>query len=87
MNSNEKREFNQLAEEIVRYLEDHPNAADTTEGIAKWWLRLQGFQVSIESVQEALDYLVAKSLVKRRTKGDGESIYSSITTNQDRKRP
>jgi hypothetical protein len=75
MPNNEKAQVMRTANEIQRYLESHPNAADTAEGIAEWWLLRQRFEDSVVLVQEALDYLVAESAVARKKNLDGEQVY------------
>lgn len=54
-----------LAREIIRYLESRPEAADTVEGISKWWLMQQRFQNSILEVEGALDYLEGQKLIEK----------------------
>ena len=56
-----------LAEEIIRYLENRPDAADTVEGISRWWLMKQRFQNSIAQVEKALEYLEHQNLIKKDT--------------------
>lgn len=69
-------DVSRIADEILNYLEDHPNAADTAEGIAKWWLSRQRFEESAARVQQALDYLVADARVELQTNYSGTKVYS-----------
>lgn len=67
----------QLSEEILTYLREHPNAADTPDGIIEWWLPRQRYEQSKEQIQKVLDDLVAQGLIKRDYLSDGTAIYSS----------
>ncbi|MBD3316216.1 MAG: hypothetical protein GF344_10540 [Chitinivibrionales bacterium] len=71
-----------LANEILKYLQAHPYAADTAEGIAKWWIWNQRISEMTSNVQWALDYLVGKGLLvtKRIT---GTELYYSVDTELD----
>lgn len=44
---------------LLGYLSAHPDAKDTAEGIAQWWLRAHGVMVNNTGVEEALGELVA----------------------------
>ncbi len=59
-----------LCREIVAFFLEHNHAMDTARGIADWWLR-----TDLPLVQEALDKLVACSVVIVHTKG-GKISYS-----------
>jgi hypothetical protein len=63
------------ADRIRRYLDDFPQAADTAEGIARWWL--SGVPEPI--VQAALDDLVKRGVMKRETVIGGRPQYSRAT--------
>jgi hypothetical protein len=67
----------QIADQIECYLKNHPNAADTVEGITKWWLPGQGIEVSSLIVQQALNYLGSKSVVKCNANLSGNKVYSN----------
>jgi hypothetical protein len=55
-----------VAQEISRYINKRPNAAETAEGVTNWWISRQRIEESVELVENALEYLVAqKALVKR----------------------
>lgn len=55
-----------VAQEISRYINKRPNAAETAEGVTNWWISRQRIEESIEIVENALEYLVQqKKLVKR----------------------
>jgi hypothetical protein len=70
----------QIADQIECYLKNHPNAADTIEGISEWWLPEQGIEASSLIVQQALNYLGLKSVVKCNDNHCGNKVYSSNKT-------
>jgi hypothetical protein len=47
----------QVAEWICSYLRDHPKAADTAEGIQRWWLAPNFGEVTLITVKQALEKL------------------------------
>jgi hypothetical protein len=70
---NEKKE--ELAEEILRYLIDHPNAQDTLKGIVTWWLLERTIKNQTALVKEVLDKLVADGLVIAQQGSDSQILY------------
>lgn len=55
-----------LAQELLRYLQKRPNAAETLDDVTQWWASRQPDDESTDIVEDALEYLVAnKSIVKR----------------------
>lgn len=57
----------EVAAAIARYLEQHPNAADTAEGIHNSWLGPG--RASLAEVQDALERLVRAGSVERMQSG------------------
>jgi Fe2+ or Zn2+ uptake regulation protein len=55
---------------LAAYLLAHPQASDTAEGIARWWLRTEA-PPSAAQLQQALDWMEGKGLVDRVVAGDG----------------
>ncbi len=77
------REILVLANEISDYLEQHPEAADSLEGIRKWWLsQNNSFQMS-KDVFDALEYLCDNNVVIKTIAQAGNIIYSSAFENRD----
>lgn len=64
-----------IAEEIETYLFSHPNAADTVEGITKWWLTRQRYEEATALVRKALDNLIARGSVVQSTTAAKQCIY------------
>jgi hypothetical protein len=60
------------AELIQQYLTDHPDAADTSEGIRAWWLT----GVSTAVVEAALALLVDRGIVRRQEVPGASPVYS-----------
>ena len=77
MLKSEDSDFRCIAKEIEKYLNDHPKAADTLEGITEWWLLRLRYRVSSIMVQQALEYLVSTSVVEINTNLNGNKVYSS----------
>lgn len=71
--------LDRLADEIARYLVEHPAAADTAAGIRRWWLLRQRFDEASAQVQRALDRLEAAGRIQRQVLADGTVIYGAMT--------
>jgi Fe2+ or Zn2+ uptake regulation protein len=66
-----------VGEPILRYLNKHPDAADTASGIHQWWLLHEGEERSISEVQAALDRLVEQKVIERIDRTGMPSVYRS----------
>jgi hypothetical protein len=64
-----------IARAIVRYLEAHPHAADTADGITRWWLAPMLSAVPADALERALKALVASGRLLRDSPGDGGFVY------------
>ena len=78
MPSNRDRD---LEAELERYCHAHPHAADTVDGVRRWWLADLGD--SLDEVEAALEALVKRGLLDVRWLLDGTAIYFN-RTGQDR---
>ncbi len=69
------RTCQQRCDEILQYLQAHPDAGDTVEGIAEWWLTQHDANESEVLVEQALNHLVKQGLVKRHVLVEGTILY------------
>lgn len=69
-------QVNTAAEQILGYLQTHPHACDTLEGIAAWWLLRHRIASSLTEVQQVIKQLVAEGVVKQNLGPDGRTTYS-----------
>jgi len=65
-----------IVDTIERYLTECPRAADTAQGISRWWIEREGRDDSLANVQQALDYLVSIERLSRTVLADGTVIYA-----------
>ena len=69
---NNKEDLIHLAWRILRYLQNNPEARDTLEGIAEWWLLQERITEAVEQVAKAIVWLVANGyLLEKRVPGSG----------------
>jgi hypothetical protein len=64
----------ELVVEILRYLVAHPKAKDTLNGILTWWL--SGLGAKAKSVEDSLEFLVARGWLSVRSSPQSGRIYS-----------
>jgi hypothetical protein len=65
-----------IANDLTEHFFSHPEAGDTVEGIADWWVARQRRSNAMRLIQTALEYLVEEGVVQKRSYGNRE-IYSS----------
>jgi phage host-nuclease inhibitor protein Gam len=63
----------ELEDALERYCSVHPNAADTVDGVRRWWLRDPA--VALDDVEAALEALVKRGLLDVRRLPGGIVIY------------
>jgi hypothetical protein len=64
-----------IAQEVETYLARHPEAADSIDGIIRWWLPRLRLEEAIAELERALDLLVARGVMTKRQLPDGRWLY------------
>jgi hypothetical protein len=67
-----EREARKVAADIVRYLRAHPGAADTLDGVARWWLQQPPGLLVME---RAMAMLVSEEIVERHVLPEGTAVF------------
>jgi hypothetical protein len=65
----------QIAQDVLAYLAEHPQAQDTLEGITHWWLLEQEIARRTAEVRSVLVDLARRGLVLERQGADGRIQY------------
>ncbi|MBT8440571.1 MAG: hypothetical protein KJO91_12635 [Gammaproteobacteria bacterium] len=68
--------------ELLGYLDEHPEAADSLDAIQQWWILQRVYRYSRATIQCALDQLVKARLVERKVLADGRKVYKRSSLNQ-----
>jgi hypothetical protein len=85
MPTRKHRKIVAIAGEIDRYLEKHPNSADSLTGVARWWLTRQRYEDALEDIQAALEYLETQQAIFKQVNSDGTIIYRSFSPTSEEK--
>jgi len=64
-----------IREAILRHLQEHPDVADTADGIIGWWLPRTGYEDAPDHIDAVLEDMVARKRVRAWKKPDGEFLY------------
>ena len=64
-----------IAQEILEYLAERPDARDTLEGIIQWWLLDRKIRYQVGAVKESLNELVARGLIEQKTTPSHSTLY------------
>lgn len=62
---------------ILEYLVSHPHAADSAEGVARWWLGNRAGHFTLTEVGLALKRLVDRQTLRQETLADDTTLYSN----------
>lgn len=64
-----------IVKEILAYLQTHPDAQDSLEGVVDWWLREQTILHRTVTVRAALKQLVKKGFVIEKRAEGRPTVY------------
>jgi hypothetical protein len=62
---------------VLSYLADHPDAMDTLEGIAEWWIERERIRLDVLAVSRALGRLMDRGVIEKV--GAGERALYRLT--------
>lgn len=65
-----------LVRALEGHLATHPHAADSAEGVARWWLGAWSASTPLADVQQALNTLVDLQRLRCVRLADGSVLYS-----------
>ncbi len=69
-----------ITAELRAYVALHPHAADTLQGVARWWLSVElGLEAAPGEIEVALVELEREGHVERRKLPDGTTLYAART--------
>jgi hypothetical protein len=68
----------EIEDAVVSYLRNHPEAADTLDGIVSWWLPLQRYEIGRARIEDALTHLVEAGILRRDQLPGGAKLYSFV---------
>lgn len=63
-----------VADVILAYLTEHPQASETMKGIAEWWIVRQQVRVEINTLKKVLRRLTGSGLLEKIGDGD-DALY------------
>jgi Fe2+ or Zn2+ uptake regulation protein len=73
----------EIEDAVMEYLRNHPNAADTLDGIVDWWLPQQRYETARARIASALIRLVDAGLLHRHSLPGGRELYELAGTTGD----
>jgi hypothetical protein len=64
------RSDEEIVEAILAYLAEHPQAMDTVEGIAQWWIMRQQIRVDVTRLMRVLRGMADSGLLEELGAGE-----------------
>jgi MoxR-like ATPase len=72
-----------LYRQLLAYIGAYPHAADSLEGVMRFWLGLQYADDTLQdAVLQALARLMSQGLLSKKTSSDGTVLYFASTKRQ-----
>ncbi|MBI5216823.1 MAG: hypothetical protein HY960_13810 [Ignavibacteriae bacterium] len=65
----------EITKAILGYLLKHPDAGDTLEGIAEWWITQEMVEMRKEQITETIQELCKEGLLVEKDLGNERKIY------------
>ena len=75
-----RKDIRATSHKILGYLIDHPDAKDTLEGIADWWMLQQDIKRNVAHIRKTVDELTVKGLYS-----NGSAVSKKILSSESKK--
>jgi hypothetical protein len=72
----EEARLREVETAVLAYLQKHPEAADTLEGIVSWWLPQQRYETDRERIERVLSELVTRGKLRCEHLPGGAALYA-----------
>jgi hypothetical protein len=60
----------EMTEAVLNYLDEHPHAMDSLEGIAEWWIMRHKVRVEVDLLSYVLEQLTEQGLLQKVGSGE-----------------
>lgn len=80
---NQLEKETEISRAILHYLQVHPDAKDTLQGIAEWWLLKEWTEQKFQQIEASISDLVSRGLVVERRREGSSPYYWLNRTKQD----
>jgi hypothetical protein len=72
----EQTDRREVERAVLAYLAQHPDAADTLDGIVSWWLPQQRYETERRRIERALGHLVECGQLRCDRLPGGAALYA-----------
>lgn len=72
----EEARLREVETAVLAYLQKHPEAADTLDGIVSWWLPQQRYETDRERIERVLSELVTHGKLRCEQLPGGAVLYA-----------
>jgi hypothetical protein len=77
----------EIEHSVMSYLGGNPHAADTLDGITRWWLPKQRYVTASARIEAVLQRLVCEGQLQLRYLPSGAAMYSAADLPRARQHP
>ena len=64
-----------IAQLLLKYIKNHPDAKHSAEGIARWWILQQLFEEEIALIERVLSYLMQGGILQEANLNSDQKYY------------
>jgi hypothetical protein len=72
----EQTDWREVECAVLAYLAQHPDAADTLDGIVSWWLPKQRYETERQRIEKALNLMVERGQLCCDRLPGGTALYA-----------
>ncbi len=69
-------QVSEIEHAVLSYLDRHPLAADTLDGITRWWLPEQRYVTAEARIEQVLQQLVSDGVLQIKRLPNGGALYA-----------
>jgi hypothetical protein len=64
-----------IAQLLINFMQNNPEAKHTAEGIARWWILQQKLEDELEVIEKVIECLTDEGIIEKIEFSDGDAYY------------